>query len=189
MIEKSVTGRDSANSILGEIMKTSLFTAAALAGLLALSGCTAASSDGGTPTAGSSAPAASASAGAAEAPSPAAPSSAAAAAAQPSPQATGSTEGKVHFTGDYTQTTEADSAKLTELSKQWYSPEKEAALKAKLEGAGLSSNIPASKAGEWYSRAAASCQAMFDGHPLTPPSAVWVEIDSIVRATYCPELD
>jgi hypothetical protein len=190
MIEKSVTGRDSANSILGEIMKTSFFTAAALAGLLALSGCAAAASDSAAPTAGSGAPVASAAAGAAEAPSPAAPSSPSAdAAVQPSPQATGSTEGKVHFTGDYTQTTEADSAKLTELSKQWYSPEKEAALKAKLEGAGLSSNIPASKAGEWYSRAAASCQAMFDGHPLTPPSAVWVEIDSIVRATYCPELD
>jgi hypothetical protein len=169
-------------------MKTSLLTAAALAGLLALSGCAAASSDSAAATGGSKAPAASATAGAAEAPSPAAPSSAAAAAAAASSQGTASTADKVHFTGDYTQTTEADSAKLTELSKQWYSPEKEAALKAKLEGAGLSSNIPASKAGEWYSRAAASCQAMFDGHPLTPPSAVWVEIDSIVRATYCPEL-
>lgn len=170
-------------------MKASLLTAAALATLLALSGCAAASSDSapapsagaGTPAATNSAPAASSTEAAAQA----APSSSAPAAG--SSKSAASTEGKVHFTGDYTKTTAADSDKILELSKQWYSPEKEAALKAKMASAGLSSNIPADIAGEWYSRAATACQARFDGHTLTV-QGVWVKIDDLVRATYCPEL-
>lgn len=172
-------------------MKTSLLTAAVLAGLLALSGCAAASSDSAaTPTESSTAPAAPAASNAAvpSGSSDAASSSPAAdAAGQPSTQGTASTEGKVHFTGDYTQTTAADSARILELSKQWHSPEKEAALKAKLADSGLSSNIPAEIAGEWYSRAATACQARFDGHAMTVEGA-WVKIDNLVRETYCPEL-
>ncbi|MGX1162390.1 hypothetical protein FBY31_3553 [Arthrobacter sp. SLBN-100] len=171
-------------------MKASLLTTAALAGLLALSGCAAAPSDSaGTPTEGSSTPAAVAGAGAAEAPSASAPSpGSAGAAAQSTTQGTDSTAGKVHFTGDYTQTTEADSAKILELNKQWISPEKEAELKAKLDSAGLSSNIPGEIAADWYSsRAGSYCQAYFDGHNLNP-EGVWIEVGNAVRSVYCPEL-
>lgn len=42
-------------------------------------------------------------------------------------------------------------------------------------------------AAEWYSRAATACQARFDGHTMTV-QGVWLKIDNLVRATYCPEL-
>lgn len=147
-------------------MKSLLLTAAALAGVLTSSGCAAGSSDSeATSTGEASTPAAAPAADASVAPSSApstsssgassvaAPSSSAPdAAAQPSAPAAASTEGKVHFTGDYTKTIAADSDRILELSRQWHSPEREAALRAKMASAGLSSNISADVAGEWYSR-------------------------------------
>jgi hypothetical protein len=160
-------------------MKVSLLATAALAGLL-LSGCAAQ----GAPAAGGTAAAPSAAAGAPSAATAAQPSASPASA---TPAAL-STEGKVHFTGDYKKTTAADSAKIIELSKQWYSPEKEAALKEKLTGAGLASNIPPEQVAQgWYSRTATACQAKFDGYKMKT-TGVWAEIDKVVTGTYCPEV-
>lgn len=156
-----------------------LITSAALAGLLALSGCAAASQD----TAPASSAAASPS-GMADAQSSA---SAAAAPTTQAAQAAGPLDGKVHFKGDYELTTAADSAEIIEISRQWYSDEKKAALKAKMDAAGLSSNIPADIAPTWYARAAASCQAKFDGHPLVV-DGVYAQINNLILSTYCPEV-
>lgn len=158
----------------------SLITAAALAGLLALTGCAAASQD-------ASAPASSAAAspsGMAEAQSS---ESAAAAPTTQASQPAGSLEGKVHYNGDYAVTTPAESAEIIEISKQWFSNEKKAALKAKMDAAGLSSKIPADIAPTWYARAAASCQAKFDGNPLVV-DGVYAEINTLILSTYCPGL-
>jgi hypothetical protein len=115
-------------------------------------------------------------------------SSAAAGTSEASTAANSSTEGKLHFAGDYSQTTEADSNAIQELSKQWVTPEKQAALKAKLDAAGLSSNIPAEIQPDWYSvRSGAICQMRFDGH-TREPEGVFIEIEKIVVSEYCPEL-
>lgn len=156
-----------------------LFTAAALAGLLALSGCAAPAQE----TIPASSAAASPS-GMAEAQSSA---SAAAAPTTQAAQAGSSLPGKAHFKGDYALATAADSAEIIELSRQWYSPEKKAALKAKMDAEGLMSNIPAEIAPTWFARAAVSCQAVYDGHPM-PVDGVYAKINTLILTTYCPEL-
>lgn len=140
-----------------------LLAAAVVAGLLALSGCG---------TAASTTPASSAAA--------TAPTTQAA-------QSTSSLDGKAHFTGDYAMTTAADSAAIIEIARQWSTPEEKDALKAKMDAAGLSSSIPAEIAPTWYSRAAVSCQAKFDGHPM-PVDGVYAQINTLILDTYCPEL-
>ena len=168
-------------------MKASLLTAAALAGMLALTGCAAASSDDTPPSAVASV-AASASPSAEAAPQPAAPAAATPAPKSPAPAAARSTEGKVHFSGDYMKATAADTAKLLEVSKQWHSPEKEAALKAKMAGAGLASSIPQEQVDQgWYAMAAAVCQAKFDGFEIPVQGAI-LKISELVTGTYCPEV-
>lgn len=165
-------------------MKASFLTAAAVAGLLALSGCAAASPQSTSPE--SAAPAA---VSATVAPSETAkvqPTSSAAAAATPA--AAASTGSKVHFTGDYKKATAAETAKIVELSKQWHSPEKEAVLKAKMADAGLASSIPQEQVDHgWYARAAAVCQAKFDGLDL-PLQGPLLEISEMVTGAYCPEV-
>lgn len=161
-------------------MKVSLLTAAALASLLALSGCGAAAQS--TPSGAAAVSGTASPSGMAEA------QSTASAEAAPTTQAALSTEGKVHFSGDYTKTTAADSEKIIELSKQWYTPEKEAVLREKMAGTGLASNIPQEQVDlGWYVRTATACQAKFDGHKI-PMEGVWVEIDKLVTSTYCPEV-
>ena len=84
--------------------------------------------------------------------------------------------------------TAADTAKLLEVSKQWHSPEKEAALKAKMAGAGLASSIPQEQVDQgWYAMAAAVCQAKFDGFEIPVQGAI-LEISELVTGTYCPEV-
>lgn len=158
-------------------MKTSFLTAAALAGVLAMSGC-AAASQGASPT---DAPSAAASVSAAPTMTAVAQPAAPAAAPQ-------STEGKAHFAGDYKKATPAETAKVVELSKQWYSPEKESALKAKMAGAGLASSIPQEQADQgWYAKAAAVCQVKFDGVKI-PAKGAFLEISQLITSTYCPEV-
>lgn len=169
-------------------MKASFLATAAVAGVLALSGCASATpqntpQEAAAPAAVSVTASPSATAKAEPTvPAAAAPATSAASAAA------ASTEGKVHFTGDYKKATVAETAKIVELSKQWYSPEKEAVLKAKMADAGLASSIPQEQVDQgWYARAAAVCQAKFDGLDL-PLQGPLLEISQMVTGAYCPEV-
>ena len=97
------------------------------------------------------------------------------------------TEGKVHFTGDYAQATPADSAKVTELAKQWHSAEKEALFHEKMDGSGLSSSVPPEQAESFYGRAAEACQRRFDGYK-PPLEGASLEIENLALSVYCPGL-
>lgn len=159
-------------------MKAALLSALALAVVLALTGC-------GADTTGTAAASAT---GAASSPAAAgAPSSGLAASAATASAASASTEGKVHFTGDYTKTTSADSQKIIELARQWYSPAKEAALREKMASTGLAARAAKSVPDRWYAESVTSCQARFDGY-IVPVSGISAEIDSLVRSVYCPEV-
>jgi hypothetical protein len=161
-------------------MKTSLITAVALAGVLALTGCGTAATGTETPATGAaSSPAAMAGAQSS--------ASAAAAPTATASAAAASTEGKVHFTGDYTKTTAADSDKIIELAQQWYSPAKEATLREKMASTGLAAKATPALPDLWYASSVTSCQARFDGHIL-PLEGFWGEVDSVVRSVYCPEV-
>lgn len=163
-------------------MKASLLTALGLAGVVALTGCGAAT----TGTAAAPATGAASSPAAVGAPSSAVAAPAATASATASAAAE-STEGKVHFTGDYTKTTSADSQKIIELARQWYSPAKEAALREKMASTGLAARAAKSVQDRWYAESVTSCQARFDGY-IVPVSGISAEIDSLVRSVYCPEV-
>lgn len=183
-------------------MKVFLLTAAALIGLFGLTGCS------GQPPATTSAPASPAATTAstpsdtAEAPSsdpgPAqatepvpAPAQAteqpAAPAAPPAANPVPAIEGKVHFPGDYTKASPADSAKILEISKQWHSADKEALFHEKMDGSGLSSNVPPDQAETFYGQAAQACQRRFDGYK-PPLEGVGLEIEELAVSVYCPEL-
>ncbi|MET4136472.1 hypothetical protein [Pseudarthrobacter sp. PvP090] len=179
-----------------------LITAAALIALFGLTACTgqsetanpapaspsatAASGPAEAPAADSaSAPAAPAAPAAPPAETPAADSAPAAPpAANPSPL----TEGKVHFTGDYTKLTPADSAKITELGKQWRTADKQALFQEKMDGSGLSRNVPPEQAETFYGQAAEACQRRFDGYK-PPLEGVWLEIENLALSVYCPGLE
>ena len=167
-------------------MKASLFTAIALAGVLALTGCGAAAT--GTAAAPVT-PAASSPASASAAAKAGAQSSTSAAAAPTATAsaAAASTEGKVHFTGDYTKTSAADSDKIIEIAQQWYSPAKEAELREKMASTGLAAKATPALPDPWYASSVTSCQARFDGH-IIPLAGFWGEVDSLVRSVYCPEV-
>lgn len=161
-------------------MKASLLTAIALAGVLALTGC------GAAATGPSAAPAT----GGASSPAMAGAQTSVSAAAAPTATASAaaaSTEGKVHFTGDYTKTTAADSDKIIELAQQWYSPAKEATLREKMASTGLVAKASPALPDTWYASSVTSCQARFDGH-IMPLEGFWGEVDSLVRSVYCPEV-
>lgn len=96
-------------------------------------------------------------------------------------------EGKANFSGDYTKASPADSAKIIELAKQWHSAEKEALFHEKMDGSGLSSNVPPEQAETWYAQAAGACQRRFDGY-MPPLQGVWLEIENLALKVYCPEL-
>ena len=178
-------------------MKVSLLTAAALVSLFGLAACTSQSN--------SSAPASPGPTTASTASAPpsvtAEAQSADPAAAQPTVQPTvqpttpaadsaPSAAGKVHFTGDYTKTTVADSAdsvKIIELAKQWHSADKEALFHERMDGSGLSSHVPAEQAEAFYGQAAVACQRRFDGY-APPLQGVWLEIENLALSVYCPEL-
>ena len=173
-------------------MKASLLTAAALIGLFGLTGCTgqaqgtnSAPESPASPTA-SAPPSGTAGAESADAALPPAPQT-----AHPtSPAANSSefTEGKVHFTGDYTKATPADSAKITELAKQWHSAQKEALFHEKMDASGLSSNVPPGQGETFYGRAAEACQRRFDGYKPALEGAS-LEIEELALSVYCPGLE
>ncbi|CAH0157645.1 MULTISPECIES: hypothetical protein [unclassified Arthrobacter] len=172
-------------------MKVSLLTAVALIGLFGLTGCTGQSQ--GTNSAPESPAATTASAPppgtAAESTDSAVVPDAALPPGQLPPTAIPNqlAEGKVHFTGDYTKATPADSAKIIELAKQWHSADKEALFHEKMDGSGLSSNVPPEQAETFYGRAAEACQRRFDGYkpPLEGSS---LEIENLALSIYCPAL-
>ena len=188
-------------------MKVFLFTAAALIGLFGLTGCTgqpqSTTSEEASPAASTSTSptetAAPSSDPAAAQPSeqPAAPpadapavppaDASAAQAAPPAANPAPAIEGKVHFPGDYTKASPADSAKIVELSKQWHSADKEALFHEKMDGSGLSANVPVDQAETFYGRAAEACQRRFDSYK-PPLEGVWLEIENLAVNVYCPEL-
>lgn len=190
-------------------MKVFLLTAAALIGLFGLTGCSGQprsnTSEAASPAATPASTSPSETAGsrstdpAAAQPTeqPAAPPADALAvppaeppAAQATPPAANpapAIEGKVHFPGDYTKASPADSAKIVELSKQWHSADKEALFHEKMDGSGLSSNVPPDQAETFYGQAAEACQRRFDGYK-PPLEGVRLEIENLAVSVYCPEL-
>lgn len=170
-------------------------TAAALIGLFGLTACTGQSQGANSAPAGPASPAATTASvppsGTADASSTDTSAPVAPPVVQPPPPAANSsalTEGKVHFTGDYTKMTPADSAKVIELGKQWRSPDKQALFQEKMDGSGLSVNVPPEQAETYYGRAAEACQRRFDDY-RPPLEGVWLEIENLALSVYCPGLE
>lgn len=181
-------------------MKVSLLTAAALIGVFGLTACTGPSRSTSpapaspAPTTASTASAQPSGTAEAQSADPAAAQPPVQPISEPPAQSSAPTAGlaqsapdKVHFTGDHARADVADSAKIIELARQWHSAEKEALFHEKMDGSGLSSNVPAEQAEAFYGQAATACQRRFDGH--TPPlEGVGLEIENLALSVYCPEL-